>query len=60
MTLANYYNQIPAYHPAMHLQGYTPQEIYNSFRKTVYENYLDRKEEQEMPMFQIKSVVNLK
>lgn len=60
MTLSNYYNQIPQYHPAMHLQGYAPWEVYNSFRKTVYENTIDRTEEQEAPAFQITSVVKIK
>lgn len=60
MTLSNYYNQIPEYHPTMYLNGYTPQQILNSHHKMMYENCLDRKEEQEMPVFQITSVVKIK
>lgn len=60
MTLSNYYNKIPEYYPTMYLDGYTPQQILNAHHKTMYESYLERKEEQEMPMFQITSVVKLK
>ena len=32
------YNDLPEYYDTMYLDGYSPQEIYNSFHETMYKN----------------------
>ena len=34
----NKYMELPDYYPTMHLDGYTPEEIFNSHHKTMLKN----------------------
>lgn len=61
MTVAEYYDrQIPEQHPAMYLNGYTPQQILYAAHRKMYQDHLERQEEAEVPEFQIQSVVKIK
>ncbi len=60
-VLSEYYDrQIPDYYPTMYLDGYSPQQILHSLHRKMYNEYLERKEEAEIPVFTIQSVVKMK
>ena len=40
MNIFDYYKrQLPEYYPFMHLDGYTPEQVYASYRKMLGEMY---------------------
>lgn len=42
MTLFDYYfRKLPEYYDTMYLDGYTPEEIYMAFKKSMYKNLLE-------------------
>ncbi len=47
MTLSDYEKSLPDYYKGMHLDGYTPQQIYRALHKTMLKKYMKRLNEQE-------------
>lgn len=61
MTISEYYDrQIPDYYPTMYMDGYSPQQILHSLHRKMYNDYLERKKEVEIPVLTIKSEVKIK
>lgn len=61
MTLYEYYDrQIPEYYPTMYLDGYKPYQILQAAHRKIYSDYLACKEEQEIPVFTLKTEVKVK
>ena len=52
--------QIPEYYPIMYLDGYTPEQILHAAHRKVYQDYTERKEAEQIPTLNIKSVVKIK
>ena len=58
MTVADYWNsRLPAYYDTMYRDGYTPQEVWQAFRNTLYKE-LQQKQEQEQLEKEIQEAVN--
>ena len=56
MTLAEYNSRkIPPYYDTMYLDGYTPQEIYQAYKKRMLDKV---NEEKEIPTVEIVSEIN--
>ena len=58
MTLSDYWNsRLPEYYDTMYRDGYTPQEVWQAFRNTLYKE-LQQRQEQEQLEKEIQEAVN--
>ena len=54
MTIADYaYRKVPNYYKTMYLDGYTPQEIYSSFKKSLRSQVLPTQTEEPIEDYSI-------
>ena len=61
MSLADdYFKNVPEYYPSMYMDGYSPEEIYYSFKRMVYQQQKAREEANELPEVKITSEVKIK
>lgn len=51
---------IPDPYPSMYLDGYSPYEILEATTRKMYNDHLERKEEQEIPVFTLRTEVKIK
>lgn len=49
MSVCDYkFSRVPAYYKWMYLDGYTPDEIYYSFKRGIYEEMIERENTNEI------------
>lgn len=56
----NYFKNVPEYYPSMYMDGYSPEEIYFSFKRKVYQEQEDREDINNPPEVKITSEVKVR